>query len=643
MGYNITKPVEYIGEVRVRRRDFNPPIPYNRFDIRYISKYYDIDNIAGYVSLLNCRNKIVSFMTMVENIIKDISEELLDITVEIDGYTLNICGLEYRIKNEVFETIAKARTQFAKNTARKCESLMEECVDSHNKSQAEYNVKARSFVREELNKYNAEDIVWPISEREIYKENVEEYIYSAPTIPNYDGYYYNNAKLTQQVFVNTEKVKELLEKLRSKIDNCKKYEVDLARGIDDLNLVIGACSGCVLSKSLVISNFESTITDSVIEVMRKIIEVANDWLEYSRYVIDEYFLRYDKTRPIIRVYERDGYTNRARAQIDVFGLTGEEIDYALDGVRRRENNDENVETPENNNTEAEAEEKEEEEKTDDESTNEESTDNQQRIEQDNTIVPPPYIPPPNVPIHDSNDDNINNNPENNNNDNNENDNNDNYNNNDNNIEVIDNNNNEDEGNRPWEEENNTPTPTPQPSPYIPPEEYPTTDEIPNNEENTTPIQNIPSGHSGGSYSSTGEYNYYSSDKNTNNDLADGKDKLKDTIDEIIKGNKYSKIPSLTTPIKENVTKKEPNKVIPIAAGLSAAAAAGLGAKAYMDHKKNNDNGEDEEIEEENKKYSDDFTADDFISSTIDIENQNDDDQEYLVEDNFKYNDNATNE
>ena len=34
-------------------------------------------------------------------------------------------------------------------------------------------------------------------------------------------------------------------------------------------------------------------------------------------------------------------------------------------------------------------------------------------------------------------------------------------------------------------------------------------------------------------------------------------------------------------------------VIPIAAGLSAAAAAGLGAKAYMDRKKNNDNGDDD--------------------------------------------------
>ena len=42
------------------------------------------------------------------------------------------------------------------------------------------------------------------------------------------------------------------------------------------------------------------------------------------------------------------------------------------------------------------------------------------------------------------------------------------------------------------------------------------------------------------------------------------------------------------------------KIIPVAAGLSAAAAAGLGAKAYLDRKENNDNGEEDDWQTDDK-------------------------------------------
>ena len=71
-----------------------------------------------------------------------------------------------------------------------------------------------------------------------------------------------------------------------------------------------------------------------------------------------------------------------------------------------------------------------------------------------------------------------------------------------------------------------------------------------------------------------------------------------SIDEIIKGNKYTKIPTSTTPIKKAPSKGGGSAIIPIAAGLSAAAAAGIGAKAYIDRKNNSDNGDEEDFEDD---------------------------------------------
>ena len=70
--------------------------------------------------------------------------------------------------------------------------------------------------------------------------------------------------------------------------------------------------------------------------------------------------------------------------------------------------------------------------------------------------------------------------------------------------------------------------------------------------------------------------------------------LDDLVDDIKKGNKY-KIPTSVKPTTTTTatTQKSGNGVIPVLAGLSAAAAAGIGAKAYLDRKNNRDNDEEE--------------------------------------------------
>ena len=76
-------------------------------------------------------------------------------------------------------------------------------------------------------------------------------------------------------------------------------------------------------------------------------------------------------------------------------------------------------------------------------------------------------------------------------------------------------------------------------------------------------------------------------------------------------------------------------MIPIAAGLSVAAAAGLGAKAYMDHKRNNENGDDEDDEYED----DDFDSEEWSGDEDTVEVDYDDNSasqrdDYLEEDNY---------
>lgn len=107
----------------------------------------------------------------------------------------------------------------------------------------------------------------------------------------------------------------------------------------------------------------------------------------------------------------------------------------------------------------------------------------------------------------------------------------------------------------------------------------------------TPTGGAPaSEHFGGGYSATGGF-----DGETEPELSD-LDAVKTSIDDIIKGNKYSKIPTSAKPIAKAQAGSTGSTVIPLSAGLSAAAAVGLGAKAYLDKKTRSDEEEEEDIE-----------------------------------------------
>ena len=116
------------------------------------------------------------------------------------------------------------------------------------------------------------------------------------------------------------------------------------------------------------------------------------------------------------------------------------------------------------------------------------------------------------------------------------------------------------------------------------------------------------------------------DDNEENLLSEGS-----ALDDIINGSKYTKVPTATIPT--NTQSKKKSSVIPIAAGLTVAAAAGLGAKAYLDHKNNNDVDDEEEYDEEfdSDDWYDEETGDD--ENTVDVEyneelEKDDSDQEY---------------
>ena len=127
-------------------------------------------------------------------------------------------------------------------------------------------------------------------------------------------------------------------------------------------------------------------------------------------------------------------------------------------------------------------------------------------------------------------------------------------------------------------------------------------------------------HSGGSY---GDEGFTPGGENVSNELEGAENLLEldetdsdldndfDTdsaLDNIINSSKYTKVPTSTSTTSK---KKGSSSVIPIAAGLSVAAAAGIGAKAYLDRKNNNEF-DDEEDEEYEGEYEDDsFESDDW--------------------------------
>ena len=214
--------------------------------------------------------------------------------------------------------------------------------------------------------------------------------------------------------------------------------------------------------------------------------------------------------------------------------------------------------------------------------------------------------------------------------------------------------------------NPNPTPTPNPEPNPTPTPKPEPDKVitppSDNTNNTTttvtpPPTNTNTGgqnnqYTGGGYSGSGGYQGYTGE-NTDidfttegaDDFSDIDDMLTDSttsIDDVIKGSKYTKIPTSSKPITSASSGGGGSAVIPVVAGLSAAAAAGVGAKVYMDRKNNNSNGEDE-IETEEWSGEDTLNLDYDDSSDTESYLDEDDDYGYQTEEQTERYDARNNE
>ena len=96
---------------------------------------------------------------------------------------------------------------------------------------------------------------------------------------------------------------------------------------------------------------------------------------------------------------------------------------------------------------------------------------------------------------------------------------------------------------------------------------------------------------GGDYSPYGGYSGSSSETSS---TATSTEVPKEAADVIKEGNSYT-LPTSSKPVQPTTpTTSKGNSAIPVLAGLAAAAAAGIGAKAYIDRKKNRNNDESSE-------------------------------------------------
>lgn len=84
----------------------------------------------------------------------------------------------------------------------------------------------------------------------------------------------------------------------------------------------------------------------------------------------------------------------------------------------------------------------------------------------------------------------------------------------------------------------------------------------------------------------------------------------DLIDEPGEEESVYTIPSNLSGVKETKKSNSGSSILPVLGGLGAAAAVGVGAKMYLDNKKNNENGDDEE-DEFNTSENDDLLADEW--------------------------------
>lgn len=131
------------------------------------------------------------------------------------------------------------------------------------------------------------------------------------------------------------------------------------------------------------------------------------------------------------------------------------------------------------------------------------------------------------------------------------------------------------------------------------------------------------GGDGGYYDYSGDYTDSSTETDTTTtDTTDMIGDIETPIDDVIAtASDYTKIPTSNDPITTS-SKSGGSSVIPIAAGLSAAAAAGIGAKAYMDRKRNNEDGEEDFVSDE---WDGDESTDIEYSDGVAQENYLDDD------------------
>ena len=132
-----------------------------------------------------------------------------------------------------------------------------------------------------------------------------------------------------------------------------------------------------------------------------------------------------------------------------------------------------------------------------------------------------------------------------------------------------------------------PTVTQAPTPTVTQTQKPT--------EATQPTQAPTEKHTGGGYSASGGYKYDNSAPETTEEEA-LQEEAASSIDNIINGRTISKIPTSSAPIARiRTTSTKGSSVIPAASGIAAAAVIGLGAKAYLDKKKAQEDEEEEEM------------------------------------------------
>lgn len=165
-------------------------------------------------------------------------------------------------------------------------------------------------------------------------------------------------------------------------------------------------------------------------------------------------------------------------------------------------------------------------------------------------------------------------------------------------------------------------------------------------QSTTSISSSGTSHSGGGYSNSG---YSFNGSSTSSDPSDpviapidnpGEDSSSTSAGTLASSitdtssfkNQTIKIPSSTDAIEQS--SQGNNIVIPTAAAISAAAAAGIGAKAYMDHKENSNNEEEFSEGEENEGfYSEEWNG---TEDDIKVDYGTDEEQSLDAEDDYSY-------